>query len=59
MSFIANKLGLKQIYGVNADENTWSKAKEKGIIVFKLDISNEKLNIQWSGSAKIDIVLIG
>jgi methionine biosynthesis protein MetW len=40
--FVANKLGIKQIYGVDADKNALSKAKEKGIVTFKLDISNEK-----------------
>jgi ubiquinone/menaquinone biosynthesis C-methylase UbiE len=40
--FIANKLGIKQIYGVDVDENALSQAKQKGIIVFNLDISKEK-----------------
>jgi len=40
--FIGNKLGVKQIYGIDVDQNALNKAKEKGIFAFKLNASKEK-----------------
>jgi ubiquinone/menaquinone biosynthesis C-methylase UbiE len=40
--FIADKLGIKWVYGVDIDEEALKKAKER-IIAFKVDVSKEKL----------------
>lgn len=41
--YISNKLGVTQTFGVDVDEDALSKAKAKGIIVYRVDVSREKL----------------
>jgi methionine biosynthesis protein MetW len=41
--FIRNKLNLDRIYGVDIDENVLHQAEDKGITVFKVDVSREAL----------------
>jgi len=41
--FIANELKIRHVYGVDIDECALARAKEKGIVTFKVDVSHEKL----------------
>jgi len=41
--FIKNKLRAEHIYGVDMDETALRSAKDKGITVFKVDVSREAL----------------
>jgi 2-polyprenyl-3-methyl-5-hydroxy-6-metoxy-1,4-benzoquinol methylase len=41
--YVANYLGIHEVYGIDIDEKRLSKAHQKGIRVYKVDLNNEKI----------------
>jgi SAM-dependent methyltransferase len=52
-SYVANYLGIREVYGIDIDEERLLKARQRGIIVYKIDLNREKIPLS---DEKFDLV---